>query len=232
MRRVVDDPLTLALARVRRDGGGWGCGRLAEFSMPACEREVQVGPYFDGELSEADRREFEAHLAGCPECARQLAELQSLSRGFGRVRELKLPAAQRQRLLDLAEAVARGGTSPAADGPAFAHFSDGGSDAGEDEWHATDGREPNPNPNPMRIVPPDRSVRWVRWLTAAAAAVFLFSVIQLFLTHRWGSGESSDGTPGGIPAMEQTRPAPRRGPDTKESAVPAPAAQPTGGDSP
>ena len=226
MRRVIDDPLdplTQALARMRRETGAPGWGRLAEFSMPACEREVRVGPYFDGELSDTDRREFEAHLAGCPECARQLAGLQSLSRGFGRVRELKLPEAQRQRLLNLAEAVARGGTSPAADGPAFAQYPG----AADDRAEETDEREPNA----MRIVPPDRSVRWVRWLTAAAAAIFLFSVIQLFLTHRNGTGGAQDGGPGGIPAI-QTTTAPHRSPNTKKSAVPPTAGQPLGEDSP
>ena len=224
MRRVADDPLTLALARMRRDTGAPGWGRLAEFSMPACEREVAVGPYFDGQLSDADRREFEAHLAGCPECARQLAELQSLSRGFGPVRELKLSEAQRLRLLELAEAVARGGTSPAADGPAFAHY-----------FKAVDGEAEDPDerePNPMRIGPPDRSVRWVRWLTAAAAAIFLFSVIQLFLTHRNGPGEPQDGRPGGIPAIQPTTTAPHGAPNLKKPAVERPTAQPSREDSP
>jgi anti-sigma factor RsiW len=176
--------------------------------MPACEREVQVGPYYDGELSDADRRAFEAHLAGCAECARQLAGLETLSRYLGPARAMILPESERQRLHDLAEAVARGGTSPAADGPAFAQY-----DAEQDD--ATEEQQPNP----MRIGPA-RSVRWVRWLTAAAAAVFLFSVVQLFLTHRGDPRTSPGGDrPGGIPAIHPGTTAPGEAINGKKAAV-------------
>ena len=204
MRRVVDDPLTLALARMQRETGGLTFGRGLECSMPACERDIQVGPYHDGELPDAEGREFEAHLAQCPECARRLAELRSLSGRLGPVRELSLPEMQRRRLLDMAEAVARGGVSPAAEGPAFVTNPPGhvAADEAEDK------------PNAMRIGPPDRadrSVRWVRWVTAAAAAIFLFSVIQLFLTR----GTDSDALPGGpsigVPTVDHPTTGPNDG---------------------
>ena len=204
MRWVVDDPLTLALARMRtqRDTGVLRLGRGLECSMPACDREDQVGRYHDGELSAAASREFEAHLAGCAECARRLAELRSLSERLAPARELTLPQMQRRHLLDKAEAVARGGASPAADGPASVPFS------GDPEV-ADENADAEREPSPMRIGPPERSVRWVKWLTAAAAAVFLFSLVQVFLTRGTGPDERPNGLPNGIPAIDPstTRPA-------------------------
>jgi anti-sigma factor RsiW len=38
-----------------------------------------VAAYYDGELEEAGRQQFELHLAGCPGCQRELDALQALS---------------------------------------------------------------------------------------------------------------------------------------------------------
>ncbi|MCK4376519.1 MAG: zf-HC2 domain-containing protein [Candidatus Brocadiae bacterium] len=48
--------------------------------MEACERQWQLVLYHDGELAAAGRQEFEEHLSGCPECARDLLELEAVSR--------------------------------------------------------------------------------------------------------------------------------------------------------
>lgn len=51
-------------------------------------------------------------------------------------------------------------------------------------------------------------VWWVRWVTAAAAAVFLFSMVQLYLSQ---GGTMSGTGPGGTPIIQpQPRPAPPR----------------------
>ena len=63
----------------------------------------------------------------------------------------------------------------------------------------------------MRIAPSDRSVRWVKWLTAAAAAIFLFSLVQLFLTRGGGPDDRPGGFPGGIPAIDPSTTGPAEG---------------------
>jgi anti-sigma factor RsiW len=45
----------------------------------ACERNKDVHQYHDGRMSPAERAAFERHLAGCPDCARLLQDLQNLS---------------------------------------------------------------------------------------------------------------------------------------------------------
>ncbi len=46
--------------------------------MNCKELEKLVPLYHDGELSEAERKEFELHLSGCPECRKMLASLATL----------------------------------------------------------------------------------------------------------------------------------------------------------
>lgn len=53
---------------------------MKEKSGMACERvEALLGAYVDGELNRAQTAAVEAHLGGCPACARRLAELKELS---------------------------------------------------------------------------------------------------------------------------------------------------------
>jgi anti-sigma factor RsiW len=43
-----------------------------------CQQAVElVTDYLEGALSRADRRRFEAHLAGCPHCTEYLAQMRS-----------------------------------------------------------------------------------------------------------------------------------------------------------
>jgi anti-sigma factor RsiW len=44
-----------------------------------CDQSANVQRYYDGELSDADRRTLEAHLIICAACAAELADLRRLS---------------------------------------------------------------------------------------------------------------------------------------------------------
>ncbi len=48
----------------------------------------QISEYLDGTLSDGERRELEAHLAGCPECATVLAEMEEVVRRAGTLGEV------------------------------------------------------------------------------------------------------------------------------------------------
>jgi anti-sigma factor RsiW len=54
---------------------------------PAHAREEQFSPYLDGDLPEAEKRELEEHLAGCPPCRAQLAAFRSTLGKLGGLRE-------------------------------------------------------------------------------------------------------------------------------------------------
>ena len=91
---------------------------------------------------------------------------------------------------------------------------------------------------PVLKIRSNRTVRWVRWLTAAAAAVFLFSVAQLFLARHHGDTTDSPGG-NGVPAWttEQQNKTPRHGgattaPGERKTADPArnPSDSPRGND--
>jgi anti-sigma factor RsiW len=51
---------------------------------------AQLSAYQDGELGAAERQRLAAHLAACPVCTRQLAELQTLSARFKALPEAHL----------------------------------------------------------------------------------------------------------------------------------------------
>lgn len=58
------------------------------------------GGYVLGGLSEAERREFEAHLSTCPECAEEVRELSSVVSGLAHaVPQVDPPAALRDRVV-------------------------------------------------------------------------------------------------------------------------------------
>jgi anti-sigma factor RsiW len=47
--------------------------------MGICEYTAKLSAYHDGELPDHERRAVEAHVAGCPECSRELSGLRELS---------------------------------------------------------------------------------------------------------------------------------------------------------
>jgi len=61
--------------------------------MCECEEIRRVGAYHDGELSEGEALRFEAHLARCPVCRRELEELRRLSGFLSTLGEPAPPAA-------------------------------------------------------------------------------------------------------------------------------------------
>jgi anti-sigma factor RsiW len=66
-----------------------------------CRELVElVTAYLDGMLSDAQRREFEEHLALCPGCEDYLAQFQQTIDLLGELPEETVSAPGRQRLLD------------------------------------------------------------------------------------------------------------------------------------
>ena len=67
-----------------------------------CQEVVElVTDYLEGALPAADRRRFEAHLAGCPHCTEYLAQIRETIRLAGRVAPEDLTPAMRTDLTDL-----------------------------------------------------------------------------------------------------------------------------------
>jgi anti-sigma factor RsiW len=57
-----------------------------------CQQAVElVTDYLEGTLSRADRRRFEAHLAGCPHCTEYLAQMRQTIELTGSVTPDDLP---------------------------------------------------------------------------------------------------------------------------------------------
>jgi anti-sigma factor RsiW len=51
-----------------------------------CQQAVElVSDYLEGALSRADRRRYEAHLAGCPHCTEYLAQMRATIELTGRL---------------------------------------------------------------------------------------------------------------------------------------------------
>lgn len=67
------------------------------------EIKRSVSAYYDGELSPEETGEVSAHLAGCAECAKALAELKALSGGI-KAAPPAPPAALQARVLAAARA--------------------------------------------------------------------------------------------------------------------------------
>ncbi len=67
-----------------------------------CQEVVKlVTDYLEGALPAADRRRFEAHLAGCPHCTEYLAQIRETIRLAGRVAPEDLTPVMRTDLTDL-----------------------------------------------------------------------------------------------------------------------------------
>lgn len=73
-----------------------------------CEQTAdRLGAYLDGELASAEQAGVAAHLAECPACARELAELKALATGLSEVGPVDVPAklwSRIERALDHADA--------------------------------------------------------------------------------------------------------------------------------
>lgn len=67
-----------------------------------CQEVVElVTDYLEGSLSRADRRRFEAHLAGCPHCTEYLAQMRATIRLTGRLEPDDLTVEMRDDLGEL-----------------------------------------------------------------------------------------------------------------------------------
>jgi anti-sigma-K factor RskA len=130
---------------------------------------VEVAVYLLGKLKADEAAAFEAHLAGCDDCRRQLAELSGLPELLARATPAAAPpeALRDRALAAVREAAARAGPAPAAAAPV---------------------------PVPVAEAPPAARRRWWRrrWLVVAVAAAALVAALAipgaLLLADR-GGGE-------------------------------------------
>lgn len=76
--------------------------------MDTCQYENELDAYHDGELSDQRRVTFEQHLAACPSCTSELAQMRRLTSLISAVPKRALPAAAREDLYALAPAVGEG----------------------------------------------------------------------------------------------------------------------------
>jgi anti-sigma factor RsiW len=67
-----------------------------------CQQVVElVTDYLEGSLSRSERRRFEAHLAGCPNCTEYLEQMRATIQLAGRITPDDLTPAMRDDLIDL-----------------------------------------------------------------------------------------------------------------------------------
>jgi anti-sigma factor RsiW len=67
-----------------------------------CQQAVElVTDYLEGALSRADRRRFEAHLAGCPHCTEYLAQMRATIRLTGGITADDLTEPMQDEFIDL-----------------------------------------------------------------------------------------------------------------------------------
>jgi anti-sigma factor RsiW len=67
-----------------------------------CEQAVQlVTDYLEGTLSRRQRRRFERHLRGCPNCSAYLEQIRATIAIAGRVDSDALPGRTREELIEL-----------------------------------------------------------------------------------------------------------------------------------
>lgn len=68
----------------------------------ACQQVVElVTDYLEGRLSKRDRRRFERHLAGCPNCSEYLAQMRLTIAAAGAIDAESLAPEARDDLMDL-----------------------------------------------------------------------------------------------------------------------------------
>jgi anti-sigma factor RsiW len=68
--------------------------------MTRCKESLRVQGFLDGELAPGEVMDFRAHLAGCPECAAELAAYQHVIAALERVPLLAPPPALTGRILE------------------------------------------------------------------------------------------------------------------------------------
>jgi anti-sigma factor RsiW len=67
-----------------------------------CQQVVElVTDYLEDRLSRADRRRFDAHLAGCPDCTEYLAQLRATIALAGRITAADLTPPMRAEMITL-----------------------------------------------------------------------------------------------------------------------------------
>ncbi len=67
-----------------------------------CQQVVElVNDYLEGGLSRADRRRFEAHLRGCPNCTNYLEQMRDTIRAMGTLHQDDLTPAVRDEFTEL-----------------------------------------------------------------------------------------------------------------------------------
>jgi len=81
------------------------------------EPHTLVGAYVLDAVSDSDRALFERHLAGCPACAREVAELREAATGLARAASAEPPPALIQRVLESVGHVRQ--LPPATGGPSI-----------------------------------------------------------------------------------------------------------------
>ncbi len=68
----------------------------------ACQQAVElVTDYLEGTLTRRDRRRFEFHLRGCPNCAAYLEQIRTTVRATGAIETEDLTPEARKDLIDL-----------------------------------------------------------------------------------------------------------------------------------
>lgn len=67
-----------------------------------CQQMVElVTEYLDGTLSRSDRRRFEAHLRGCPNCTAYLEQMRATIQAMGRLQPDDLSPEARDEMITL-----------------------------------------------------------------------------------------------------------------------------------
>src|SRR5215813_13363164 len=67
---------------------------MMPLEMTCREVEEHVTGYLDGELHPDDRKRFEAHVRGCPECGTRVSQLRQTVSTLGQLRPSGTPAAE------------------------------------------------------------------------------------------------------------------------------------------
>jgi anti-sigma-K factor RskA len=159
---------------------------VTSMSDPASPH-VEVAAYLLGKLEADEAAAFEAHLAGCADCRRQLAELRSLPELLATATPaIPLPDALRDRTLAVVrQAAARAEPAPAAEVPvSAAEAAHPGAAAGAPMAHGATRVAAAPGPARQ----PWWRRRWLLVAVAAAALVAALAVPGALLLFGGGGG--------------------------------------------
>lgn len=148
-----------------------------------------LGPLHDGELSADRRQEVLEHLESCPHCPAELADIRRFAGVLSAASTPMLPAGRMEAIF--AESSRLAAEPEPTTSPAGLTASQTGVTA-----------------EPLRL-PASGHIRYVRWISGAAAAVFLLAMGQLFFTQPAGNPV---GPKPGDPAVH-TNPATQKAPE-------------------